>query len=118
MSTRRARARSLLALAVVAVAVAAVLGATASAAGTPMHRSLVSCRRGSVPARIGGKRVCLRAGQRCKKRYERQYRRHGFHCQAGGPESGPNNRPPPPPPRPPPPPLTAAAGRHPLARLP
>jgi hypothetical protein len=42
-----------------------------------------SCPKGSVAARIGGKRRCLRAGQRCKKRFERQYRRHGFHCQAG-----------------------------------
>ena len=61
-------------------------GGTATArALRPSANSLraAKCARGSVPARIGGKRVCLRAGQRCKKRYERQYRRHGFHCQAG-----------------------------------
>ena len=120
MSTQRVRARSLLALAVVAVAVAAVLGATASAAGTSMHRSLASCRRGSVPARIGGKRVCLRAGQRCKKRYERQYRRHGFHCQAGRLRRRHKHPPPPPPPPPPlpPPPLTGTGGLHSIASVP
>ncbi len=74
MSTQCVRARSLLALAVVAVAVAAVLGATASAAGTSMHRSLASCRRGSVPARIGGKRVCLRAVPRRRLRFHRHPR--------------------------------------------
>jgi DNA-binding beta-propeller fold protein YncE len=42
-----------------------------------------ACPSGSVSARIGGRLRCLRAGQRCRKRYDRQYRRHGFHCRAG-----------------------------------
>jgi YVTN family beta-propeller protein len=36
-----------------------------------------------VRALIGGKATCLRAGARCKKRYESIYRRHGFHCANG-----------------------------------
>src|SRR3954470_7091878 len=42
------------------------------------------CPRGAVPARVAGKRACLKAGQRCKHRLERQYRRYGFHCAASG----------------------------------
>jgi virginiamycin B lyase len=90
---------SLLAIATLA----SLVGATASARAT--HRSarggwLAVCAHGSVPARIGGKRVCLRAGQRCKKRYERQYRHHGFHCQSGRLRRL-HKPPPPPPPAPP-----------------
>jgi DNA-binding beta-propeller fold protein YncE len=36
-----------------------------------------------VAAKIGGKLQCLRAGKRCKARFSRQYRRHGFRCVAG-----------------------------------
>jgi hypothetical protein len=32
---------------------------------------------------IGGKRLCLRAGQRCLKRLDRQYHRYKFHCHSG-----------------------------------
>ena len=45
--------------------------------------SVVACKRGSVAALVGGKRVCLKAGNRCKKRYDRQYRNHGFRCVKG-----------------------------------
>jgi hypothetical protein len=42
-----------------------------------------ACRPGSVPAVIGGKRRCLRHGQRCRRRLDRQYHRYGFHCHTG-----------------------------------
>jgi hypothetical protein len=42
-----------------------------------------ACQRGSVPARINGMWRCLRAGQRCAKRFDRQYHRYGFHCHTG-----------------------------------
>lgn len=29
---------------------------------------------------IGGRHKCLRTGQRCTRRYDRQYHRYGFHC--------------------------------------
>jgi YVTN family beta-propeller protein len=41
------------------------------------------CARGSVPAVIAGKHQCLKVGQRCKKRLDRQYHRYGFHCHSG-----------------------------------
>ena len=41
------------------------------------------CPKGSVAARIDGKRVCLKAGQKCKRGYERQYHAYGFHCHSG-----------------------------------
>ncbi len=56
------------------------------------------CSRGAVPARIAGKRACLKVGQRCKRRLERQYRRYGFHC--GATRRLTRSKPAPPPPRP------------------
>lgn len=103
-----------LALAVVALAIVAALGTAATS------RSAASaCKRGSVAARIGGKRVCLRAGMRCKKRYERQYRKHGFRCQAGRLRKVKRHAPaPPPPPPPPPPPIgTVIPVGHPLGPI-
>ena len=43
-----------------------------------------SCPKGSVSARIAGKRTCLKAGQTCKRTLDRQYHRYGFHCHTGG----------------------------------
>jgi hypothetical protein len=54
----------------------------ASGGSTAPNAGSKRCSRGAVPARIAGKRVCLRTGQRCKQRLERQYRRYGFHCGA------------------------------------
>lgn len=42
-----------------------------------------TCASGSIRAIINGKQTCLRAGQRCVKRFERQYHRYGFHCHRG-----------------------------------
>jgi len=42
-----------------------------------------TCASGAVPARIAGAHRCLSAGQRCQKRYDRQYHRYGFHCHTG-----------------------------------
>jgi uncharacterized repeat protein (TIGR01451 family) len=41
------------------------------------------CRRGSVRALVGGHVTCLQPGKPCKRKFEPQYRSHGFHCQAG-----------------------------------
>ena len=95
-----------LTLLVSAIAIVAALGAARSPAGTSQSRavrSAAACNRGSVAVRIGGKRVCLHAGLHCKKRYERQYKKHGFHCQAGRLRKvRKHHNPPPPPPQPPP----------------
>jgi hypothetical protein len=35
-----------------------------------------------VSAKIGGKKVCLKVGQRCKPSFEKQYERYKFACRA------------------------------------
>jgi len=72
-------------LAVVALAAtfagASIAPATRALAAPTLHGK--KCSKGSVRAVIGGKVTCLRAGARCKKRYERAYERHGFLCRNG-----------------------------------
>jgi hypothetical protein len=41
------------------------------------------CKHGTTAAKIAGKRVCLAAGQRCKKSLDKQYHRYKFHCHTG-----------------------------------
>jgi hypothetical protein len=41
------------------------------------------CGKWAVPARIGGKAVCLRENQTCKARFAPHYRRLGFRCFGG-----------------------------------
>jgi streptogramin lyase len=72
------------------IAGAALLGALLLASlsygrQAPARRSVgtAACASGSVSARIGGRQLCLKAGQRCRKRFGRQYRRHGFQCRGG-----------------------------------
>ena len=38
------------------------------------------CARGVPHAVIGGRHVCLRAGQKCSRRHDGRYHRYGFHC--------------------------------------
>jgi hypothetical protein len=64
------------------ILVLATVVSAASGGSTAPNAGSKRCSRGAVPARIAGKRVCLRTGQRCKQRLERQYRRYGFHCGA------------------------------------
>lgn len=42
-----------------------------------------SCPRGSKPAIVAGSFKCLRAGQLCKARYQKAYRKYGFKCVNG-----------------------------------
>jgi hypothetical protein len=58
-------------------------GAASDGSDLGIHTSAPACARGSVAALVGGKRVCLKAGNRCKARYNRQYRQHGFRCVKG-----------------------------------
>jgi hypothetical protein len=58
---------------------AAKTGRAATAPSTIAHK----CKTGWRHAIIGGEHKCLRAGQFCAKRYERQYRRYGYTCRAG-----------------------------------
>jgi hypothetical protein len=41
---------------------------------------LKTCGRGYTRAVIGGQVKCLRAGEFCAHRYDRQYRRYGYRC--------------------------------------
>ena len=79
------------ALALVAAVATVATTATAGGAlepGSPALTGLASseaqkrCPKASVAALIGGKRVCLRAGQACKRTLDRQYHRYGFHCHS------------------------------------
>ena len=74
VSTAVASVTLLSALAAAAPATARTDAAAAAAA---------SCPRGSVAARIAGKRTCLRAGQPCKRKLDAQYHRTRFHCHSG-----------------------------------
>lgn len=65
------------------VAIAGAHNQAASPSGARLHVMTGTCRPGFVPGLINGKHRCLRAGQRCVKRFDRQYHRYGFHCHRG-----------------------------------
>jgi hypothetical protein len=58
-------------------ATAALLAATFPGCSTSTHSSQTACAR----ARIGGKIVCVKRGERCSSRYERIYRSYGLTCK-------------------------------------
>lgn len=91
------RGLTLLAGFVIAAAAASAISAAAEPEALD-HR----CKSGFRHAVIGGKHKCLKAGQRCTRRYDRQYHRYGFHCHSGWLTRRVAN--PPPPVEPPPPP--------------
>jgi hypothetical protein len=64
-------------LAVAFAAPAANATAPASVAG---HSAGPLARAACTKAVIGGRHTCLAAGQRCTRKYDRQYRRYGFAC--------------------------------------
>ena len=72
-----AEIRSLLVLATAAVFLAT--GFLGSCSWKTSHSSARAC----VPARVGGKAVCLKRGQACERRYERVYRSYGLTCRRG-----------------------------------
>lgn len=94
----------------VAALVAAAAG-TGAASPRPPSFAPTACKTGAVSATIGGHHVCLAAGKKCKARYERIYRKKGFHCASGRLRNVKPSTPPPPPPLPPPPP-PAQAGHY------
>jgi len=74
-------------LALSGVLVASVgAGTSAHAKGTAtagIASPSAKCKGGSVSAVVGGAHVCLKAGQKCKARYEPAYKKKGFHCANG-----------------------------------
>ncbi len=78
----------------VLAAVVTALGLGAAMAGsTPARSPLLACAKGSLRAVINGKQTCLKAGQGCAKRLDRQYHRYKFHCHAGRLTRKPAQRP-------------------------
>lgn len=64
------------------------VGAVTPAEVAPSEHSVVGvtlkrCPAGVVPALIAGKQMCLKAGQACKRKLDRQYHRYRFHCHTG-----------------------------------
>lgn len=74
-----------------AIGLAVVVALTAAVAGARDASSARSerCAQGSATAVIAGKQVCLRRGQRCSKRLDRQYHRYRFHCHSSRLTGGP-----------------------------
>lgn len=64
-----------------ALAAIACLAAAAPAAGPLAPAALgKSCGSGYTHAVINGAHKCLRRGQYCARRADRQYHRYGYHC--------------------------------------
>lgn len=72
--------RKFVVAAIAAVSLAAA--GPASAPAQPFVSATVakSCASGWKHAVIGGAEKCLRRGQFCARRSDRQYHRYGFHC--------------------------------------
>lgn len=78
--------------------------ATAAAASFAPDEARHRCKPGFRHAVIAGRQQCLKVGERCNRRNDRQYHRYGFHCHSGRLT---RRRPPPPPPPPSPSPTTS-----------
>jgi opacity protein-like surface antigen len=72
--------RKLVVAALAAASLAAAAPATA-AAQAPTAAVAKSCSSGWKHAVIGGSHKCLRRGQFCAHRYDRQYKRYGYRCR-------------------------------------
>jgi hypothetical protein len=66
--------------ALAAASLAAAAPATAPAQAPATATIAKSCSSGWKHAVIGGSQKCLRRGQFCAHRYDRQYRRYGYRC--------------------------------------
>jgi len=99
-----------------ALLVGAATSVAAATVNAPWPQAQAAgCPAGSKRAVIGGKVKCLRAGQKCVRRYRAAYKKHGFTCVNGRlrkRSSAPPPQPPSPPPAPPPPPALPATPGH------
>ena len=78
---------------IVALVAALALGVAVPAAQAPATQPVRAphiafaakkCGAGYTPAKIGGKKKCLRRGQFCAKAYKKQYKKYGFTCAKDG----------------------------------
>ncbi len=71
-----------LAICIAVLAVALVAAPATAPAQSPVAATVAkSCSSGWKHAVIGGAHKCLRRGQFCAHRYDRQYRRYGYRCR-------------------------------------
>ena len=83
----------------VTLGLAALLACAVAASGADSSPAVgqARCGSGTVAGVIAGKSVCLRRGQKCVKRLDRQYHRYSFHCHSarltGGPKAKPQQPP-------------------------
>lgn len=75
-----ATAAAILSLALAAGAPAGAPAQPAAPPAQPVASAAKTCRPGYVHAVIGGAQKCLRVGEFCAHRYDRQYRKYGFRC--------------------------------------
>ena len=76
------RFRRLIAVSAAALGVAAAAPVVAPAAPHAIRTPIVTktCSGGFRHGVIGGAEKCLRAGEFCARRYDRQYRHYGYRC--------------------------------------
>jgi len=80
-----ARIVALIAALALGVAVPAAQAPAQPASGPSVAFVAKTCGAGYTPAKIGGKKKCLRRGQFCAKAYKKQYKKYGFKCAKDGP---------------------------------
>ncbi|MBA3366989.1 MAG: hypothetical protein H0U03_14615 [Actinobacteria bacterium] len=71
------------AVAMLLVALAAGLAHAGGSATIVEARAAATCPSGFSAMTIDGRQRCLRSGHGCKRRFDEQYHRFGFHCHAG-----------------------------------
>jgi hypothetical protein len=64
-------------------AVAALIAVAAGGAGSASSATAKTCSAGYVHAKLSWGEKCLKAGQYCKIKGDREYHRYGFHCHTG-----------------------------------
>ena len=75
--------RRLLVVGAVAVAVSSGFAVGSGSDAAP-GVTAAACQKVAVAAVIGGKHVCLKVGQLCKRALDARYHRYGFHCHTTG----------------------------------
>ncbi len=60
-----------------------LLAGTGSSAQAEKSTATARCAPGSTSAVIRKRQVCLRAAAACRRRFQAQYRRHGYVCKSG-----------------------------------
>jgi hypothetical protein len=65
-----------------AAALLAIVALALPAAAPAAPLAHAACGNGFRSATIGGAHKCLRSGEYCARRYEREYERYGYECSS------------------------------------